>query len=469
MRKITWRQKLHYQFDNTMSRGTAALIGWLGLITAVFILGISLVVFATGISRYGDEPGLSLGEIIWRSLMRTLDPGTMGGDQGRPSFLYAMLLVTLGGIFIVGTLIGVLTSGIEGKLDELRKGRSFVVENGHTLILGWSPQVFTIVSELAAANANQRRSCVAILADKDKVEMEDEIRAKVGATGRMRLVCRTGDPLDLTDLEMVNPHAARSIVILPPANGDPDTQVIKTILALTNNLLRNPEPYHIVTAIRDPKNLEIARMVGRGEAQILLAGEIISRIIAQTCRQSGLSVVYTELLGFGGDEIYFHSEPRLAGRTYGEALFAYEDSAVIGLFREEGGAVLNPPPETRIAPGDRLIVIAEDDDKIQLSGTVHPAIDHDAIAAPPSRIPGPERTLILGWNSRERASSWNSIITWPRAPRPPSSRTCRRRPRRSPRSKRDCGDKTSLSGRPTPPTAPTWIRWPCRATTMSSS
>ena len=34
------------------------------------------------------------------SLMRTLDSGTMGGDQGRAVFLSGMLAVTLGGIFL---------------------------------------------------------------------------------------------------------------------------------------------------------------------------------------------------------------------------------------------------------------------------------------------------------------------------------------------------------------------------------
>ena len=28
-RKITWRDRLRYAFDNTMSRGTPALVGWL--------------------------------------------------------------------------------------------------------------------------------------------------------------------------------------------------------------------------------------------------------------------------------------------------------------------------------------------------------------------------------------------------------------------------------------------------------
>ena len=49
------------------------------------------------------------------------------------------------------------------------------------------------------------------------------------------------------------------------------------------------------------------------------------RMIVQTRRQSGISVVYTDLLDFGGDEIYFREEPALAGKTFGEAQHAFED------------------------------------------------------------------------------------------------------------------------------------------------
>jgi len=270
-------------------------------------------------------------QVAWMSLMRTLDPGTMGGDTGSWAFLAAMFGVTLGGIFIVSTLIGVLTSGIEGKLEELRKGRSLVVEEGHTVILGWSSQVFTVVEELVAANANQARSCITILADKDKVEMEDEIASKVGDMGRTRLVCRRGSPIELADLEIVNLRAARSIVILSPESSDPDAQVIKTLLAITNNPERRAEPYHVVAELHDRRNVEVARIAGGDEVELVVADDLISRITGQTCRQSGLSVVYTDLLDFGGDEVYFQEEPGLVGKTFHEALLAYEDSAVIGL------------------------------------------------------------------------------------------------------------------------------------------
>jgi len=249
----------------------------------------------------------------------------------------------------------------------LRRGRSRVIEAGHTVILGWSPQVFTVISELVAANANQRDPCIVVLGERDKVAMETEIRDALGKTGRTRLVCRSGSPIVLGDLDLVSLDTARAIIVLSPTGDDPDSSAIKTVLAITNRPGRKAEPHHIVAEIADPRNLEAARMVGRDEVEIVLTGDLISRIIAQTCRQSGLSVVYQDLLDFGGDEIYFKEEPALVGKTFGEALLGFEDSAVMGLSTAEGPR-LNPPMDTVIKPGDQLIAVSEDDDTIRLGG-----------------------------------------------------------------------------------------------------
>ena len=400
MEKITLKERLRYWFDNFMSKGTIALIGGLAVLSLAVILVAAALLTVTRFAQEGSE-GLSFGEAAWASLMRTLDSGTMGGDTGW-GFRFVMLGVTLGGVFVISALIGVLNNGLEDRLEELRKGRSRVIESNHTVILGWSQQIFSIISELVAANANQSRSCIVIMGAKDKVEMEEEIQDRVGDMGRTRIVCRHGNPIDLNDLSIASLHAARSIILLSPEGDDPDSSVIKTMLAITNHPRRRPEPYHIVAEIRDPKNMEAARLVGKDEAELVLAGDLISRIIAQTCRQSGLSVVYTELLDFGGDEIYFKAEPTLTGKTFGEALLAYEDSAVIGLHTQEG-TKLNPPMETRLQASDKLIVIAEDDDTIKLSGLADFQIKESAIRAGEVVGARPERTLILGWNWRAPA------------------------------------------------------------------
>src|SRR5262249_13020483 len=109
----------------------------------------------------------------------------------------------------------------------------------------------------------------------------------------------------------------------------------------------------------------------------------------------GLSVVYTDLLNFAGDEIYFHDVGPLAGKSYGDALLAYENAAVIGL-HAGGVTTLNPPPVTKLGEGDALIAIAEDENAFAEAREVRSG--EEASAAASSSPRGPERTLVLGWN-----------------------------------------------------------------------
>jgi voltage-gated potassium channel Kch len=393
MNRPSLADRLRYTFDNLMSRGTVSLLGWLLVVTVIITLIVTLIVWFARVT-----PETSFVEQFWVYFMLALDTDEMSGESW--AFRFAALSVTFTGVFVTSILIGVLATGIGNRIEELRKGRSKVVENGHTIILGWSAQIFPIITELAVANANQPKPCIVILGDKDKVEMEDEIRDKVERTGRTRIVCRRGSPMEMTDLGIVSLQTAKSIIILSSEGDDPDSGVIKTMLAITNSPDRRSEPYHIVAEIRDPKNMAVARIVGRDEVELVLTGDLIARITAQTCRQSGLSVVYTELLDFAGDEIYFKAEPGLVGKTFGGALLAYEDSAVLGLSPADGSPQLNPPMNTRIQEGDEIIAISEDDHTIILSGLVDLEINERVIRSAPPVEPAPERVLMLGWNWR---------------------------------------------------------------------
>ena len=398
MKKPTFGEKLRYRFDNTLSRGTLALIAWLAAVTTVLIVVAVLIDLLIG--GVSQQQGLGPAQVIWSFVFQALVPNPPGSLDSPWQFLTVMLALTIGSLLLVSILIGILTTGIQTRLEHLRKGRAKVIETGHTVILGWSEQIFSIISELVIANENQRQSCIVILGDKDKVEMEDEIHQKVGPTGRTRVVCRSGNSIELADLDIVSPQTAKSIILVSPDVDRPDAQVIKTMLALVNAPDRRPEPYHIVAAIRSPKNIDVARLVGKEEVKLVLGGDLIAHIIAQTCRQSGLSTVYTDLLDFSGSEFYFLSEPTLVGKTFGEAQFAYEDSAVAGICPKDGAPRLNPPMDTRIREGDQIIVIAEDDDSSHLSGLTDLKIDDSAIHIHPVATPAPERTLILGWNWR---------------------------------------------------------------------
>jgi len=398
MNKTGFGERLRYWFDGVMSKGTGALIGLLALATLIFIVVVALVVqFFQVISPAPDDGQVGdFPELLWGNLMRAMDAGTVGGDTGW-WFRLPMLLVTLFGILTVATLIGIVSTAFNSKVEDLRKGRSRVIENDHTLILGWSPKVFPIISELVLANGSRKKATIVVLADGDKVEMEDAIHAQIPDTGKTRVIVRSGDLMNLRDLEVANPHAARSIIILAPDGGtDPDSIVIKTALAITNNPNRKPDEYHIVGEVQEPTNMEAARLVGRAEAHWVLASDLISRITVQSCRQSGLSVVYTELLDFDGDEVYFSYQPELVGKSYFDAQLAFSDSSVFGLVKN-GSVHLNPAAHTVIETGDELILIAEDDSTIRLAAPG--AVDDTVISDTPDGKNLPERTLVLGYNA----------------------------------------------------------------------
>ncbi len=396
-----WGARLRYGFDNTMARGTPALVGWLFVVTVALVLLFAVidVVFRL------REGGIGFADASFQALMHALDPGTVAGDTGSWRFKITMLVLTIAGLFIVSALIGVIAAGIDARIADLRRGRSVVLEKEHTVILGWSDSVFTVISELTIANESRRKPVIAVLAPLDKVDMEDEIRAKVPDLKGTRVVVRSGSPTDIDDLALVSPATARSVVVLSPAGVSdeefvPDREVIKTLLALRTSDGDGAGP-RVVAQLRDPANLEVARLIGRdrpGRTALLDIRETVAKLVVQTSRQSGAAAVYRELFDYDGDEIYFLAEHGLAGATYADALLHYENVSVIGL-SEGSGAVLNPPADTVI--GDRaLVVVAEDDSVLATAPRTTATVDAGAFAEAHVEEPRPSHAVLIGWNER---------------------------------------------------------------------
>ena len=329
-------------FDNALSRGPSVVIGYLGLLTVLIIVVgmiISVVMRITGIG--GVDKSLSPLEAFWQSLLRVLDAGSFAGDAGWPARILG-LIVTLLGIFLAGSLIGLIANAVDQKIEDLRKGRSAVLETDHTLILGYSERVLSIVSELVVANESEKRASVVVLAQEDKTEIEDAIRGHVDDFRTTRLVCRSGDPSNPKDLERVNLAGARSVIIVNGAEGD--AGVVKAALA-AESALGDGSDAHAVVEVLDPAIGASMRAVLGDNLVVVNSDRLIAELTAQACRQRGLSQVFRELLDFDGDEIYFQEFPELRGHSYAETCVSFEKCAVIGVFDAEGAVRLNPPQD----------------------------------------------------------------------------------------------------------------------------
>ena len=381
-----------YWFDQIISGGTGKLLFLLAACSMVLV-GVAAMLLALGITPIGSEP-LNYTESFWRTMSMALDPGVVD-DEG---WLYrlVMLAVAILGILIVSTMIGVLTSGIEGKIDGLRRGRSLVLESDHTVILGWSSKIVTAVQELVIANENQPKAAVVILANHDKVEMEEELYSRVTKLGNTKIVCRRGDPCVLSDLEIVRPELAKSIILFSGEDEQGDAVVLKRVLALQRVTERHYHNCQIVAEIRDDTNTAAIKLVGN--VQVVQSVDLVTRVLVQAARQPGLSLVYDELLSFEGCEIYFHKHISLAGRTFADATLSMPIAAVIGIKPQGSDPVINPPADRIIETDDMLILVAEDDSKINIPEKSQPTFDMSRICQPPEIVSTPEHYVILGWH-----------------------------------------------------------------------
>ncbi len=389
--------KVQYQIDNAFSRGTPILIFWLGVISLFIMVTASIIIVILKISI--DSSGTPvIFEVFWHSVISMISPGEIQENQ---SWVYRviMLFVTLGGIFITSTLIGLISSSINQKLESLQRGRSTVFEEGHIVILGSNDQVFTIIHELIDAYQNSaKRKCIVLMGQFDKIEMDNKIHEIFPRIKKVRIVIRTGNPVDPYALDILNLQKAKAIIILSPDVDDPDSEVIKTCLAILKNNKASADRFHIIAEIRNSDNKDVVKVFEENDIDWILSGEIISKITAQTCRQSGLSIIYTDLLDFAGDEIRLFSCKDLVGNSFGNVINLFEINSVIGLVPSGQKPILNPPMNTRFAEGDQLLLLAENQDNIFIN-TSGITIDEGIIEGYQlEEIEEPEVFLFLGWN-----------------------------------------------------------------------
>ena len=171
------RHRARYRFDNLLSKGTSAVLIWLGAITFATVVLSSLLLAVAGVT-FASSNDDSFIEAVWQSMLRTMDPGTMAGDVGWGQRLLA-LAITIFGILVAGTLIGVIASGVEDRIDHMRRGRSVVIENDHVVILGASERLPVVVEQLVTAYRRRGGRTLVMMADRDPSEMVDAVGAVV--------------------------------------------------------------------------------------------------------------------------------------------------------------------------------------------------------------------------------------------------------------------------------------------------
>lgn len=389
------RELIAYNFDKMMDRGTFALILFLLAVTLI----VSIIAGAVLVTVQTDWSGGSLIYSIWKSFLLTLDPGNQLAIEGNFELIAITAIMTFSGIAFITTLIGIINSGITNKYEKLRQGTSKVIEKNHAVVLGFNDNIYRIVSELIRANAEKKwyakRPRIVILGDEDIGVMEQKIRDRIFKSTKkeevveetntygldkkskntIKLIYRNGIPSNPDDLIKCSIETSKSVII----NEYEDSEVIKIILAISKileNHCLNESDVFVVSSINDIDDKEVADIAGEWRpkrsgkdkfTEVLCFNDTISKIIAQTLFQPGLSDVYKELFSFSGNEIYMKGYKELFKKdlsnnrnTFSDVLNSIENAMVIGIRKKtETKAKLCLNMNENIVCGDEVIYIAK--------------------------------------------------------------------------------------------------------------
>ncbi len=409
--KTTWRQYLRYRFDALLARGTWAVLLWLGAVTFAVVLVASFLLRRADVSLAGSEDA-SWFEDFWQSLLRTLDTGTMAGDIGVRQRLVA-LAVTIFGLLVFGTLIGVIASGVEAQIDRMKRGRSAVVERDHIVVLGSSSLLPVVVDQLVRANAGAGIAIV-VMADGDPAELNEEVRAGLDSTFGNRLVFRSGDPTRIADLALVRLATCRTVLVL---NGDGadvgDARALHTVLAV-GEVLGGLDVTSIVVVVDDPAVASAISETCGPSVHPVVVTQAVARNAAFALRAPGVGAVMSELSDFRGADIYVREyDADLLGLPFGDLVVRYRNCRPIGFVRA-GSALLAPGPDVALEPGDRVVVVGDSSAPSDLS-----EFDQPAFVATQSSVSDAPHTatdqhvLIVGWNGlgRQLLAGWSQTAT----------------------------------------------------------
>ena len=407
-RRAPLRQRLRYRFDTFMARGGSSIFISLVLVFLALLLVFSIargvLLFSAPDAQLERGPGFLHNTYV--TFLQMTDPGNMNQDvESSPMFKVSAIFAGLSGVVMLSTLVAFITTAMDQKISQLKKGHSKVIESNHTLILGWNERVVEILRELVLANESEDDPVVVILANEDKEVMDEHLRLSMPNTLNTRVVTRSGSPSSLLNLEIASVSNCKSVIVLArcPVSSKPrekeasDAMVIKTVLALVAARPADSS-LNIVAEIFLPGNRRLVEEISPREVTTVDTDDILAKILVQTSRSVGLSVVYNEVLSFDGCEMYFH-EDDWGAKRFGELAFYFPDGVPMGLRHSDGRITLNPPIDLAVKPDDAVLILAEDDSTIDFQP--RPLILPRELSIVDRRKEQlTEHNLVIGWTSK---------------------------------------------------------------------
>ncbi|MGK7390121.1 MAG: CASTOR/POLLUX-related putative ion channel [Candidatus Cyclobacteriaceae bacterium M2_1C_046] len=412
-RRFRLRQRIMFFVERQLVKGAHyQLLSVAAFIGIISIVG-GLLVMPSG------EPTDGFGESVWWAFLRLSDPGYLGDDEGLWRRFVSTIITIAGYVVFLGSLVAIITSSLNRKIRHLEQGLTPVAVNNHIIILGWTNRTIHIAAEIFQSvgrlkhflrRHSTRTLQLIILADDVTPDHLQELKdyPLIGKRAE-EIILRSGLGIDPEHLRRVDSLNAAAIIIPSPAyvpNGliTPDIETIKTLLTINSECLKYNKKFPFVVAeIQDGSKVKAAQRAYSGQLDIVISNVIISRLMAQNVRHTGLSEVYSELLSRSvRNNLFVKDVSQATGKTIEEVKAGYEKAVIFGVVRSEQENFiphLNVPPDYVVQDNDKMVFLARKHEDINALKPFRKAIViENKGSLPIEQDTEVTKILILGYN-----------------------------------------------------------------------
>lgn len=395
--KYSLRKRFKYWLDNQMSKGTMSMIMLLAIFTIIAITVLSiLLTLLDAASRIEST------SIFWNVFSNTINSEVPTYDEGGLAYLIVLTLCAFVGLLFTSLLISILANGVETRVMKLKEGTSHVIEKNHIVVLGYSEGSFELLKQLCMEYEDEK-TCIVIADKLEKESVEREIKANIKVPEKIHIVFRNLDICDAAMLEYLAIEDSSSILI----NEQDDTKTIRCILAVNRYLKDYPDSKtNLETYILHKENAHVAEIAMQQKGEVLDVSRFVSRVIAHSSTQPGISNAYRELLSFEGSEFYFKHYPEFTGMTFLQISMSLPHCTPIGV-ADGDEVILSPEPSLVLKPTQDLILLAENLSKCEseIVDDSNDIVEVKDFHAKAHR----NRILIIGYNDRIFKTTVNEL------------------------------------------------------------
>ncbi len=405
-KKNSLKEIILYRYDNLMAKGGISILGALVVFMGIAFVVMSIVRLVL-LGLVTDDTITGISDVLWRAFTQVSQLSPILDKHAHVLHKSAGVLSVGLGIVFFSSLIAFLSNQFSSKVDQLRKGKSRVIEKDHFLIIGFNLQSIEIIEQLILADTSDKKNAIIVLSEEDKVGMDDILSTEITNLHHKRIITRSGDICSTALLRKMSITDARCTIILNTANvADPievrnraDSQVVETIIAVVA-ASAGDRVAPVVAQLHFQKSRSLAESIMPGIIKVIDTNDILAGILIQTSLNPGLALVYSSIVGFEEQSLYIKKPKKdWLNHPFGKLQFHFIDGILLGFSRKNGRILLNPPPDFVPDKTDHGIFLAPDAKSIKLYNKQVIQPKEQKYFMKKSRIVR-ERQLIIGWNSK---------------------------------------------------------------------